>query len=399
MTWPKVKLGDVCEINPRFTATLNKNDNVSFVPMSAVSEITGSVLEEQIICLSEVKNGLTPFSKEDILFAKITPCFENGKIAQANIRCNYGFGSTEFHVIRPNERADGHYLLHLLRTPIIREEGAKQMTGSAGQRRVPKHYLQNLEIPLPPIAEQKRLASILDRADALRQQRRDTQRVLDELAQSLFLELFGDPATNPKGWEVGTIKSISTSINYGTSQKSSDNGEIPYLRMNNITYSGDWNFSNLKYITLSEKDKEKFTVKAGNILFNRTNSAELVGKTGLYRLAEPMAFAGYLIRVRIDKENHPEYVASFMNLPYTKQQLRGICKSIIGMANINAQELGAMKIPLPPLALQQEFAAQIEELEAIKRRARESSTRLDALFAGLQARAFAGELSDKEPRA
>ena len=151
-------------------------------------------------------------------------------------------------------------------------------------------------------------------------------------------------------------------------------------------------FSDLKFIDLKPNEIERYTVREGDVLFNRTNSADLVGKTAIYRKKEHMAYAGYLVRLRVDKENHPEFLAAFLNSKYAKRMLRGMCKSIIGMANINANEIQNMSIFRPPLQLQKEFADRIESIEQLKTTHRESLAQLNALFASLQHRAFRGEL-------
>lgn len=252
--------------------------------------------------------------------------------------------------------------------------------------------IRDIEIPLPPIAEQRRIAEVLDRAEALRAKRRAALAELDALTQSLFLDLFGDPATNPKGWPIRVIRDLLESASYGTSEKSGATGEFPVLRMNNISRTGEMDFTDLKFMDLEESQHERYLVRSGDLLFNRTNSVDLVGKTGVYREVKPMAYAGYLIRLRVTKENHPEYLAAFLNSAYSKAMLRGMCKSIIGMANINATEIQGMKIPSPPLALQQEFARRVAAVEKLKQAQRSALTELDALFATLQHRAFRGEL-------
>jgi type I restriction enzyme S subunit len=163
--------------------------------------------------------------------------------------------------------------------------------------------------------------------------------------------------------------------------------------MNNITRSGELDLQNLKYMSLALKDHERYLVKAGDVLFNRTNSAELVGKTAIIPDSAPtLAYAGYLVRLRVNAENHPVYLARFLNTAYAKRMLRGMCKSIIGMANINATEIQAMQIAIPPRQLQQTFATRIQAIEALKATHHAALTGLDALFASLQYRAFRGEL-------
>lgn len=251
----------------------------------------------------------------------------------------------------------------------------------------------NLDIPLPTLPEQRRIAAILDQAGALKAKRREALGQLNSLTQSIFIEMFGAPEVNLKRWPLGKIRDILESASYGTSEKSSSEGEFPVLRMNNITRSGELDLGDLKYMDLPLKDHDRYLVKAGDVLFNRTNSAELVGKTAMVPEAAPkLAYAGYLVRLRVNAENHPLYLARYLNTIYAKRMLRGMCKSIIGMANINATEIQAMQIAIPPLQLQQTFATRIQAVEALKSTHRSALAELDTLFASLQHQAFSGQL-------
>jgi type I restriction enzyme S subunit len=210
--------------------------------------------------------------------------------------------------------------------------------------------------------------------------------------QAVFLEMFGDPERNPYKFPMVKIRDLLHSASYGTSEKSLSIGTYPVLRMNNITRTGEMDFTDLKFMEIDAGELERYLVKPGDVLFNRTNSAELVGKTGVFRDHRPMAYAGYLIRLRVNKENDPEYLGRFLNSAYSKRMLRGMCKSIVGMANINATEIQNMDIAQPPIKLQQEFARRIAAVEKLKATHRASLAQLDALFASLQHRAFRGEL-------
>ena len=161
------KLGDCCELNPRRpNLTLKDTDKVSFVPMPSVSEngCFQDVTDEEY---GKVKKGFTYFENGDVLFAKITPCMENGKGAIAEgLTNNIGMGSTEFHVLRPIEEISSPYwLLALTRLPIFRVRASKNMTGTGGQKRVPTNYLENFMVGLPPIEEQNRYENIYKQAD------------------------------------------------------------------------------------------------------------------------------------------------------------------------------------------------------------------------------------------
>lgn len=289
------------------------------------------------------------------------------------------------------EKADLKFLYYLLINRGLNDT----ITGSA-QPQITRTTLEKVKILLPPLAEQKRIAEVLDCADALREKRRRALQKLDTLLQSVFLEMFGDPVKNPKGWERATIRDLVSSVNYGTSEKAGQDGEFQILRMNNITFQGGWNFSDLKYIDLSENDQKKYLVKKGDILFNRTNSKELVGKTAVYREDYEMAFAGYLIRIRTNAENNPEYISAFLNSRYGKMILNNMCKNIIGMANINAQELQDIPILKPPIELQNRFASIIAEVERIKAKLKNNLEKNENLFQSLQQKAFKGELFNGE---
>ena len=127
-------------------------------------------------------------------------------------------------------------------------------------------------------------------------------------------------------------------------------------------------------------------------MFNRTNSADLVGKTAVYRGDVPMAYAGYLVRLRMDGGNDPEYLAALLNTGWAKSTFRGMCKSIVGMANINANELQNLLVMLPPQDLQVEFGRRVSHVIDRERSHRAALTSHDELFVSLQHRAFSGQL-------
>lgn len=158
------------------------------------------------------------------------------------------------------------------------------------------------------------------------------------------------------GWKVTTVGQVTTDVRYGTSAKADDDGQYKYLRMNNLTYDGYLDLSDLKHIDVSDEELEKCVVRKGDVLFNRTNSTELVGKTALFDLDEDMVIAGYIIRVRLHDMVSPVFFTRFMNMEFMKKQLRSMAKGAVNQANINAQELKAIAIYVPPIELQNEFA-------------------------------------------
>jgi len=163
--WVETTIGDICDLNPRFTADDLPSDDidVSFVPMAAVEEESGRLDASETRPAHTLRKGYTPFKENDILFAKITPCMENGKIAVATgLKNGLGYGSTEFFVLRPFPGINPRYILHFLLQQSFRDNAQRQMTGAVGQKRVPKNYLLVHKIPLPPSAEQERIVAKLD---------------------------------------------------------------------------------------------------------------------------------------------------------------------------------------------------------------------------------------------
>lgn len=282
------------------------------------------------------------------------------------------------------------YFYHFLNSDVALKQ-LSQLSRGGTQKFVSLGNLRNLKIPLPPLEEQRRIASILDKADQIRQKRQQAIAKLDELLQATFIDMFGDPIKNEKGWKIGKIGDMLESVKYGSSDKATLDGEVPILRMNNITYSGEMYLADLKYITADQAD-EKYLVKQGDILFNRTNSKELVGKTAVYNGPEPMAYAGYLVRGRTLPEYMPEYISGFLNSSWGKSTLQSMCKSIIGMANINAKEFQSIRLPIPPSDLQKQFTKKVHAIRDHKLKLEKQLVQNDELFKALQQKAFNGTL-------
>ncbi|MBW0101482.1 restriction endonuclease subunit S [Pseudonocardia sp. KRD291] len=299
---------------------------------------------------------------------------------------NQGFKS----LIPKSNQIDAHYLAYWLKA---NRSHLQSLGNGATFKEISKTTIAQVEIPLPSYDEQRRIAAILGQTDAIRTKRRNAVTLLDDLIRSIFLDMFGDPSCNATTWPIRKIGDLIESTQYGTSEKAKPEGDLPMLRMGNVSYTGEIDLSDLKY-TDRDATNERHIVHSGDVLFNRTNSPELVGKSAIYRGDLPLAYAGYLIRVRANSQNNGEYLAAFLNTSHAKRVLRNMCKSIVGMANINARELKEIDIAEVPLALQREFAARVGELERFKVAHRAHLAELDALFISLQHRAFRGELWD-----
>lgn len=323
----------------------------------------------------------------DVLVSTVRPNLN--AVAHVQPDLDGATASTGFCVLRATDQLDGRYLFHWVRTPRFVGEMVKLSTGASYPAVTDRIVKQSL-IPLPPIEEQRRIAEALDAADALRAKRRQAIEKLDTLTQAIFIDMFGDPVQNPRGWSVVPLGEVLQSATYGTSRKAGNSGAYPVLRMGNITSRGELDLSDLKFLDLEEDELDKHLVRKGDVLFNRTNSADLVGKTAVYDREEASAYAGYLIRLRTGERLTPEYLGAHMNLPSTKTKLRHMCRSIVGMANINAQEVQRMHIPLPPIEEQRTYVTSENDVKQRRFTLIKQSRTLDSLFGSLQQRAFSG---------
>jgi type I restriction enzyme S subunit len=202
--WREVVLGDVCDINPRLAPEEKPaaDTPVSFVGMSAVDETRGAITAPETRLFSEVQRGYTPFRDGDVLFAKVTPCMENGKAAIArNLENGIGFGSTEFHVLRPNlDLILPEYLFYFIRQPLFRTLAAASFMGTGGLQRVPADFFRRVKLPVPPLPEQRRIVEAFDELEDAARESASSAEKLAALARRRFLQMFGHPASNPKGF-------------------------------------------------------------------------------------------------------------------------------------------------------------------------------------------------------
>lgn len=398
MSWPVEEISSVAQINPKLEVSDRPDGDevVSFVPMAAVSSETVSIQEHAERSYSEVSKGYTSFRRGDVLVAKITPCFENGKMAFArDLPHELGFGTTEFHVLRPSSRLMGAYLFYLLRAPYVRKAGALKMKGAAGQRRVPADFFGSLRIPVPPLPEQKRIAAILDAADTLRAKRRESLAQLDTLLQSVFLDVFGDPVTNPKQWETRALKDTESVVQigpFGSLLHKSDymTGGVPIVNPTHIV-AGRIEPSDQQ--TISRRKAEElsgFRLQAGDVVMGRRGE---MGRCAIVSEVEAGLICGTgSLFVRPDPG---ELSSLFLAWALSSRTMRLHLESLsqgVTMPNLNRTKIENLAVVLPPIELQNHFAAIVRSIQGQRAQLLAHLAALDTLFASLQSRAFQGEL-------
>lgn len=330
----------------------------------------------RIWCSSPVKVA----AAGDILISVRAPI---GAMNIANAPCCIGRGLA---ALSPNpDTCVQEYLYYALQSRI--DSLIAQGTGSTFKA-IGKKTLEDTQIPAYSLDEQQIISDTLSETDQLITKAKAQVSLLDQLVKSRFVEMFGTYPSNPMKWETGRIRDIVEDVRYGSSRPAVEGGKYPYLRMNNITYGGELDLSDTKHIDVPENELEKCTVRRGDVLFNRTNSKELVGKTCVYNRDEMMVLAGFVIRVRVTERVLPEFLSAFLNTDFSKQMLLGMCKAAIGQANINAQELQDIGLYLPPIELQHQFVRFKAEVDKSKLAVKQSLEKLETLKKSLMQQYF-----------
>jgi type I restriction enzyme, S subunit len=300
------------------------------------------------------------------------------------------------HIVPEKDKADSRYIFHALQQKL--PEFISRSVGGA-QPNISQQIIRDTKIFLPPIDQQKRIAAILDKAEELRSLRRQSIEQLDILGRSIFIEMFGDPVTNPKGWNQFIFSDLISKIESGHSPNCLDrpktDQEWGVLKLGAVTWC-DYNQSENKALPPHEKPHLELEVKVGDLLFVRKNTYELVAASVLVRSTMPKLLLPDLIfrlRLNSDAPINSCFLHKLLINPSKRREIQKLASGAASsMPNISKAKLYSVLIEVPPLSLQQEFAQRIEAIEHQKSQHRESLAQLDKLFASLQHRAFRGEL-------
>ena len=306
-------------------------------------------------------------------------------------------GSTLAKLVPQSKEVDSHYAGRFLQSKF---KYLRDNCTGATIPHISKPSLVNLNIPLFPLAEQKKIAEILDAADSLR--RKDQQLIehYTALSQSLFLEMFGDPVTNPMGWDVIPLEAIAdivSGVTKGRKLKIADVFEIPYMRVANVQ-AGHLNLDEIKTIPGTEADILKFVLKKGDILLTEGGDPDKLGRGTVWNEEiENCIHQNHIFRVRLTcDQSTPVYLSRLCGSEYGKRYFMKSGKQTTGIASINKTQLKKFPVLQPPINLQTQFAKNIQEIEHQKHQAQANLKNSEALFNSLLQRAFKGELTSSE---
>jgi len=459
-TWARVRLGDACLFNPRHPRWLPGAHTVAFVPMQAVDEVDGEIRGAEARPLAQVRRGYTHFADGDLLFAKITPCMQNGKHAvAAGLIGGLGCGSTEFFVLRPRADVDAAYVHCLVRRPSFLRRAAEAMTGAVGQARVPREFLEQVVVPLPPLAEQRRIAqkvrALGSRSRRARQALLAVPPLIDRLRQAVLAAAFrgdltadwraanvvGEPvdewlaqireerhrrwmalpgkrtgheeparAAGPGGlpptWRWASWREVGLAQNgRGFPSEFYGDSGCRLLRPGNLDVDGGltWTADNTR--TMPERWAERFPeylVHAGDLVINLTAQSLRDGFLGRTCQAGPGERC--LLNQRIARLTpigvDPRYVFWNFKSPRFRRFVAGLNQGSL-IQHMYISQLDQYLLPIPPLAEQVEIRERLDRWSRLivgtRAALRSLDSRCGELDEAILARALRGELVAREP--
>ena len=393
MKWPTGALDSIAILDRQ---SIHPSEAEAATPYVGLEHLNGDGGIDciQTVGSAELKSNKFQFSDRHILFGKLRPYLR--KIARPEFS---GVCSTDIIPILPKDGVSRDYLFYFLRTPGAVNLATNRCSGANLPRLAPKQ-LASFQIPLPPLAEQKRIAGILDAADALRVKRLEALGQLDTLLQSTFLDMFGDPVVNPMGWHVGRLEDYFSETRagtccgpFGSALKKHEYVEdgIPVWGIDNVKPNQFIQERSLFITPAKFAQLRRYSVEPGDILISRA------GTVGRMCVAVPTVeqsiIGSNLIRLALNPGGMlPVYFTCLYT--FCGERLPGLKASgdDKSYSFLNTTRLKSLVVPLPPLDLQHRFAAIVESVEQQKASQRTHLAELDTLFASLQSRAFRGDI-------
>jgi len=395
--WLTKTLAEVCQIKPpkaEARRRVSKTDLVSFVPMEDLGINQKALTPSKAKTLTEVAGSYTYFADGDVLLAKITPCFENGKLGiAANLANGVGFGSSEYVVFRPGKSLDKEWLYYFLSREAFRKEGSERMTGAVGHKRVAKEFIETYPIPLPPFPEQRRIVGILDEAfDGIATAKANAEKNLRN-ARALFDGHLQSVLTQRgDGWVVRRIEEVAKHSLGKMLDKAKNKGMLqPYLRNINVRWF-TFDLSNLLQMPFLPTESDKYTAIKGDVLICEGGYP---GRAAIWTEDDPIYFQKALHRVRFHELEHNKWFLYYLYAQDKSGELR-LHFSGTGIQHFTGEVLARFELPLPPLPELRRSVAKFEELSAetqcLESIYQQKLVALEGLKKSLLHQAFSGQL-------
>ncbi len=404
--WQIKTLAEVCLIKPPKGEAREKvaaSSLVSFLPMEDLGIDVKFVKATQTKQLSAVVGSYTYFADGDVLLAKITPCFENGKLGIADGLINgVGFGSSEYMVFRPDPTVGKEWLYYFLSRETFREEGASRMTGAVGHKRVSKEFIEDYPITVPPLAEQQRIVGLLDEAfEGLATAKANAEKNLQN-ARALFESHLQSVFTQRgPGWVETTLeKVLATQPQNGWSPPAANHSALgtPVLTLSSVT-GFVFRPDKLKHTSAKTDSKARYWIQNGDFLITRSNTPELVGHVAIASgIEKPTIYPDLIMRMKpMSDRALTEFLYYQLRTPVLRAEIMGRAQGANPtMKKISNGAVKTLPIAVPPIATQRTIVETLdalsEETQRLARLYEQKLAALESLKKSLLHQAFTGQL-------
>lgn len=389
MSLCRVPLGAVCT-QDRASVRPGDGNELPYLGLEGIESGTGRLLEGGLSKTPEVPQANSfRFDERHVLYGKLRPYLNKVALPTAAGKC-----STEIIPLLPAQRCDRQYLSYFLRTPSTVQLISKRSSG-ARMPRADMDFVLSLPIQLPAPEEQRRVVDLLSRAEGIFRLRREAQQKGAQLIPAIFSEMFGDPATNPKGWPQTMLGELIANgpTNGLYKHKSAYGSGTPILRIDAFYDGRVTDLTALKRVQVESDEQRRFALSAGDIIVNRVNSPEYLGKSAIVpALPEATVFESNMMRFGIDTGHAlPEFVIALLQDPFSRRHFLANAKHAINQSSINQQDVKSLPVFVPPLRLQHEFAHRVAAMMSIEQLQQAATVKAEATFNALLARAFTTE--------
>lgn len=388
MSQGRTTLGTVCT-QDRTSIRPGHGDDLPYLGLEGIGAGTGQFVEGELSKTPEAPQANSfRFDERHVLYGKLRPYLNKVALPTAPGKC-----STEIIPLLPAPQLDRQYLSYFLRSPAT----VKQITERSSGARMPRadmDFVLSLPISLPAIEEQLRIVDLLARANGIVRLRREAQQKAAELIPAIFIDIFGDPATNPQAWPRQPLSAVAEVISGVAKGRKLDPGEaveLPYMRVANVK-DGYLDLAEVKTIEIKRSEVEKLLIRPGDLLMTEGGDPDKLGRAALWAgEIEACVHQNHVFKVRSNRARlSPAYLRTLAGSAYGKAYFLSVAKKTTGIASINKTQLSAFPVPLPPLSLQQAFEQRVQSAESILNQQADALVKAQATFNALLGSAFRG---------